>query len=318
MHTRLGIIILNYKNCGETIDCVLSALKQQGEGYEIVVVDNGSNDGSYEALKMLFEEIPHVTVKRLKKNLGFARGNNCGIRYVRSHYGAENCFICNSDVVFGPTLFEELLAATGKGIGVVSPSVFDPDNNPQPLSVNSRNPYQTIVFTWLYILYMSLPENFRKRLRQVLQMTLFKLLRKLIRGLYGLYTRILTHRPSAKKGKKAFIGPKSDMPDTKAKNSYQIQGCAFLLTEEYFQFYRQLYPKTFLYGEELNLSLYLKKAGLNAIVAATSPVIHKGKQSSYGLYQREGVQKRLRLVRHSLIRSLPLVFLNHGTIRKLY
>lgn len=318
MHTRLGIIILHYKNYQETIDCVLSALRQQGEGYEIVVVDNGSNDGSFEILKKIFGKVPHVTVKRLNKNLGFARGNNYGIRYLRTHFGAENCFICNSDVVFEDTLFQELLAAEGEEIGVISPSVFDPDNNPQPFSVNTKHPYRTILFTWLYVLYMSLPDHFRKNFLLVLQKTLFKLSRKLIRWLYGLYIRNFMHNISEERGEKVFESPKSKLYGKKTDNSYRIQGCAFLLTKEYFRFYNQLYPRTFLYGEELNLLVYLKKAGLRAIAAATSPVIHKGKQSSHGLYQREGEKRRLSFVRDSLFHSLPLLFLSYASIRKLF
>jgi GT2 family glycosyltransferase len=316
MRVRLGIIILHYKNFQETIDCVLSALRQQGDGYEIVIVDNGSNDGSFEMLKKLFGKVPHVTVKRLKKNLGFARGNNYGIRYIRTKFGAENCFICNSDVVFEDTLFEELLAAEGKGIGVISPSVYDADSNPQPLSINTKYPYRTIVFTWLYILYRSLPERFRKNFLLFLQKTLFKLSGKLVRWLYGLYIRMFMQKLTGKTGTRALERPKSKGHGKKAENIYQIQGCAFLLTKEYFRFYNQLYPRTFLYGEELNLLVYLKKAGLRAVAAATSPVIHKGKQSSYGLYQREGEKRRLQFVRHSLFHSLPLLFMRYNAIRK--
>ncbi len=317
MHTRLGIIILHYKNYQETIDCVMSALKQQGSGYEIVVVDNGSGDGSYEILRRRFRRVPHVTVKRLKKNLGFARGNNCGIRYARTHFGAEDCFICNSDVIFKETLFEELLAARGEEIGVISPAVYDTDHNPQPFSVNTTDPYKTIAFTWLYVLYMSLPNHLRRILR-VLHKLLFKGLGKLIRRLCELYIIFSKYILTDKKGEKDDISPKSRASGNKAEDFCRIQGCAFLLTKEYFKFYNQLYPKTFLYGEELNLSVYLKKAGLKAVAADTSPVIHKGKQSSYGLCHKEGEKKRLRFVRHSLFCSLPLIFLSSSTIRKLF
>jgi len=317
-------------------------------------VDNGSNDGSFELLKRHFRKVPHVTLKKLKKNLGFARGNNAGIRYARKHLGAENCFVCNSDVVFGSTLFQELLAAAEKGVGVISPTVLDAEHNPQPLSVNTRNPYSTIALTWLYVLYKSLPDNLRKELLPFFQTNLFGPSWKLVKAVYELSVLILEkYGPAVKregekiiKSRRKSTGPKKPgvkSPDSKnletkspnirnagarslgtissarkGKDLYQIQGCAFLLTKEYFRFYTQLYPKTFLYGEELNLALYLKKAGLRAVVADTSPVIHKGKQSSKEFTQKEGEKKRLMFARHSLFQSLPLVFLGHTTIKKLF
>ncbi len=281
--------------------CVDSALQQRGDGYEIIVVDNGSGDGSYERLKKHFRKVPHVTVKSLKQNLGFARGNNAGIRYARARFGAENCFICNSDVVFGPALFEELLAAAGKGIGVISPTVFDADYRPQPPSVCTNHPYGTIVFAWLYVLYRSLPRCVLKKIHHFRQE--MKLLRQYLRP-----------GPENRTAAGHTTKPSGNNPEY----SFTLQGCAFLLTGEFFRFYRQLYPKTFLYGEELNLSVYLKKAGLRAIVAETSPVLHKGKQSSKELYREDGEKRRLRLARQSLLHSVPLLFLRYKILRKLF
>ncbi len=284
-----------------------------------MVVDNGSNDGSYEILKKFFRKEPHVSVKKLKKNLGFAKGNNAGIRFARTQLGAENCFVCNSDVIFEATLFDELLAVKESGIGVISPTVYDVELNPQPLSVNTSTPYLVIAFTWLYVLYKSIPDCFLREYLVFLQLYFFKPAIKLFKGFYKLYSLIMAKICVLTKiGEKHSKVSGSKGNFKKSANLYQIQGCAFLLTKEYFQFYHQLYPKTFLYGEELNLSIYLKKAGLRGIVADTSPVIHKGKQSSKGLSDTDGERKVLALTRRSLLRSLPLLFLSYSNIKKLY
>lgn len=317
MQTRLAIIILHYKNYQETITCINCALKQRGEGYEIIVVDNGSGDGSYEQLKNYYKKTPHVTIKRLKKNLGFARGNNAGIRYARAQFSAKNCFICNSDVVFEETLFEELLAAGKKGIGVISPAVYDTDKKPQPLSVNWKSPYRRIFFTWLYILYKSLPEEIRKKFVFDLIKLLFHLLKRGIHGASCLYS-FLKERGFYLKAKENGNNAAGGTGPAQKDNSYRMQGCAFMLTEDYFKYYRQLYPRTFLYGEELNLTLYLKKAGLLAVTVPTSTVIHKGRQSSGMLNGKDGERRRLILARQSLFHSLPLLFLNHRKIRRFY
>ncbi len=316
IHTRLVIIISHYKNYRETIACVNSALQQRGEGYEIIVVDNGSNDGSGKILKKYFGNEPHVTLKKLKKNIGFARANNAGIRYARARFGAENCFICNSDVVFGPGLFEELLAAEGKGIGLISPAVFDAGHQPQTPSVNTDSPYRSVAFAWLNVLYQSLPYNLAAKIHNIrLIMKLLhplKLLRKRLEG-WQLY-----RRQAARAAGKTSENLAPAASGSKNGCSYRIHGCAFLLTPEFFRYYEQLYPKTYLYGEEINLSVYLKKAGLRAVIADTSPLIHKGKQSTKELYREDGRKKRLRIVRQSLLHSLPLLFLNARTIRKLF
>lgn len=314
MSTRLAIIILHYKNYQETMACARCALAQKGKDYEIIIVDNGSGDGSYEILKQEFKNTPHLTIKKLKKNLGFARGNNAGIRYARTHFNAKNCFVCNSDVVFEDTLFEELLAAPSDGIGCLSPAVYDTEGSPQPLSINMISPYKTIIFTLLYLIYKSLPQKLKRKLLLEIGKLLYLLIKKGISGL----TKLRAYLKKEKRQQHQEEIKEETATNTSAENPFRMQGCAFMLTEEYFKNYRGLYPKTFLYGEELNVSLYLKKAGLLAATVNTSPVIHKGGQSSMKLLGEEGDKKRLMLARRSLLHSLPLLFLSSKNIRRFY
>lgn len=294
MKTRLAVIILHYKNYKETIDCINSALKQKGSGYEIVVVDNGSGDNSLKKLKRVFAGTAHITFKRLKENTGFARGNNSGIRYARTYLGAENCFVCNSDIVFEENLFEELLAAAVRGVGVISPAVYNREYHPQPISVNTSNPYALMLFSFLYIHYRSVIDRMKERLYE------------------------LPFLPVLFSGLTASADSSESLAETETKqNAYCIQGCAFLLTKEFFSHYDKLYPKTFLYCEELNLAVYLKKAGLKGIIADTSPVIHKGGQSSYSQNNKERLLMRREHAKKSLLKSLPLLLLPYRRIRRI-
>ncbi len=293
MKTKLAVIILHYKNYKETIDCIKSALKQKGLGYEIVVVDNGSGDDSLKRLKRVFAGTAHITFKRLKENTGFARGNNAGIRYARTYLGAENCFVCNSDIVFEETLFEELLAAAVRGVGVISPAVYDREYHPQPISVNTRNPYTSMLFSFLYIHYRSAIDRMKERLYK------------------------LPFLPVLFSGLTASAEPSESLVGTETQKAYCIQGCAFLLTKEFFRHYDKLYPKTFLYGEELNLAVYLKKAGLKGVIADTSPVIHKGGQSSNSKNNKGRLLMRREYAKKSLLKSLPLLLLPYARIRRI-
>lgn len=90
-------IVLNYNNSLETIECVTNILTNIGE-MKIIIVDNNSTDNS---LKNLFEQFEHdvrVKIIKSKYNLGYAAGNNLGIKYVIKNLKNVNFFtIMNPD-----------------------------------------------------------------------------------------------------------------------------------------------------------------------------------------------------------------------------
>ena len=92
---KVAIIILNWNGLKDTIECLESVKKIDYPNYEIIVVDNASVDGSPEKLKELF---PDITLIRNKENLGYAGGNNVGIRYALKN-NAEYIFVLNNDTV---------------------------------------------------------------------------------------------------------------------------------------------------------------------------------------------------------------------------
>lgn len=89
----LSIIIVNYKTPQLTLNCIASVVKEESfSDYEIIVVDNDSNDG-LEAL--LEKRFPAVKFIQMGYNSGFARANNKGIRAA-----AGDCYLLlNSDTV---------------------------------------------------------------------------------------------------------------------------------------------------------------------------------------------------------------------------
>ncbi|MFW6074562.1 MAG: glycosyltransferase family 2 protein [Chloroflexota bacterium] len=131
---KVFCIILNYRNADLTEGAVrsLKASEFPGDGLRIFVVDNGSGDGSAERLR---ERCPDVTVIASRKNLGFAGGNNIGLRKVLDESSAcpdpENTFVLllNNDVEVEPDALaiaaERMQAETD--IGVVGPKVLLPD-----------------------------------------------------------------------------------------------------------------------------------------------------------------------------------------------
>ena len=119
----ISIIIVNWNTKAILLDCLTSLTKQSiSYTYEIIVVDNGSTDGSQAAVRDVF---PEVTVVENDVNFGFARANNIGIS--QSH-GRYICLV-NSDVVVLEDCFQRLITfmEANPHIGISGPKTLAPD-----------------------------------------------------------------------------------------------------------------------------------------------------------------------------------------------
>ena len=90
--------------------------------FRVIVVDNGSTDGSQESVRSKY---PTVKLLENGKNLGFGEGNNVGMRFALEH-DAEWLFLLNNDTVVDPDLLTELMdvAVTDEKIGALSPKIY--------------------------------------------------------------------------------------------------------------------------------------------------------------------------------------------------
>ncbi len=93
---------------------------------ETLVVDNGSADGSAEAVR---ERFPWVELIALDENLGFARGNNVGLRRAKGRHA----LLLNSDTVVLPDALESCVRYLDAhpDVGVVGPQLLNPDRSKQ-------------------------------------------------------------------------------------------------------------------------------------------------------------------------------------------
>lgn len=105
-----------------TAQCLRSVLTMDAAGYQILVVDNGSNDGSVEYLR---REFPNITLFPQERNLGFAAGCNVGIRYALAG-GFEYIALLNNDTVVDPHFLTELerVAKAHPGAIMISPKIY--------------------------------------------------------------------------------------------------------------------------------------------------------------------------------------------------
>ena len=124
----ISIIILNYKSKGFVLNCIKS-IKEADFGelkYEIIVVDNNSQDGIGEILDW---QNPEIIFIQNKKNIGMGAGNNAGIRKASGDY----IVIMNPDTIAFKDTFFKLHAYLEiyPKVGVVGPKQFNPDKTVQ-------------------------------------------------------------------------------------------------------------------------------------------------------------------------------------------
>lgn len=123
----LSIIILNYKTLGLIKNC-LKAIKDLSlpYNYEIIVVDNNSNDGSVEFLKEHYFDIKLI---ESKENLGFSKGNNLGIKESQGKY----ILILNPDILILSKAVEKMFQfmEDHAQAGLIGPKLLNPDGSLQ-------------------------------------------------------------------------------------------------------------------------------------------------------------------------------------------
>lgn len=105
----------------------LASLQHQTIAHEIVVVDNGSNDGSVALIETCF---PGVHIVRLDKNRGFAGGVNAGIKYALDQ-GAEYIALFNNDAVAEADWLEHLVNTIQESeqAGIVTGKLLEQDRD---------------------------------------------------------------------------------------------------------------------------------------------------------------------------------------------
>lgn len=125
---KLSIIIVSFNTKKLTLDSIRSIKKYPPScSHEIVVVDNGSTDGSVEALQALGKDI--VFIKNTV-NKGFSKANNQGAHKAKGEY----LLLLNSDTELRSSVLDSLIsfAEQHTDAGVVAPKLLNPDKSTQP------------------------------------------------------------------------------------------------------------------------------------------------------------------------------------------
>ena len=115
----VSVIVLNYNGKDILEDCIIAILNSNYPRIEVIVVDNGSADGSHMIVKK-YE--PRVKLIRSLRNIGYSAGNNLGIQIAKGKY----IFLVNNDAIIHPDCIYELVkvASSDTRIGVLGCKVY--------------------------------------------------------------------------------------------------------------------------------------------------------------------------------------------------
>jgi GT2 family glycosyltransferase len=120
--TQVAIIVLNWNGLDDTPACLASLHRLIYPAYQVVVVDNGSTDGSATALRAEYPGVPLIETGR---NLGYVGGNNVGLTWAMEQ-GADYALLLNNDTEVAPDFLSQLVtvAEADPSVGIVGPTIY--------------------------------------------------------------------------------------------------------------------------------------------------------------------------------------------------
>lgn len=166
---KIAYLILHYMAGADTIECIDSILKAtEYSKYEtnIIVVDNGSTNDSFQQISNKFKDNKKIKLIHSDINLGFAKGNNLGYRYAKYELNADFIVQLNNDTIISQIDFNEVLVNKfyEKRYAVLGPDIVTADGyhqNPgkkQCWSKSELSIYRIKKRIRLYLSYLYLDE----------------------------------------------------------------------------------------------------------------------------------------------------------------
>ena len=148
INLEIFIVILNWNGKSDTLVCIDSLQSLQYSQYKIIIVDNGSTDDSVHEIKANFKNIILIETGQ---NLGYAEGNNVGIRYALEH-DADYILLLNNDTTVAPDLLDQLVNAAQKDpdAGVFGATLLYMDKPDTVWFAGAQWNTQTLTFDYPY------------------------------------------------------------------------------------------------------------------------------------------------------------------------
>ncbi len=283
---KVGVVILNYLNYKDTIECI-DSLKDEGyQNKEVIIVDNGSNNESFEIIKEHCKGLENTYCLKSEENLGFAKGNNIGIEYAVKELQCNFVLVVNNDTIFeDKNLISNLMDSYEEGVAAIGPRIIAANGLDQ-------NPIKHIIDK----------QATERHLRECGQGK-------------SLLKDSAIYRAAIKA--KRIIQGKLSGEEQHNSQELVLHGACFMLTKDYFEYYPYLFPGTFLYYEENIITVLTKKVKLRKKLIDNTYIYHKEDQSTEMSFNNDNEIRRKFYV-DSAKECLKLYDLSYDKIIKSY
>jgi GT2 family glycosyltransferase len=240
----IGFVATNFNSSMHTRKMIESlALLEEFPTFKIVIVDNCSNAENVNQLNQLNKQYANVTIFQNENNVGYFRGLNVGINYIRKSFPEVNVMVVgNNDLLFPldfATSVNSIIPKLTK-YPVISPKIFTENGLSQnPHVVNNISFFRELVYDIYFSSYI---------------------LARMVK--WGAkVTKGLTDRSDELKHDEAAL-------------IYQGHGSCYLLGPVFFENFDELFAPTFLMGEEFFLSHQLNSKGFKVYYEPRVQLVH--------------------------------------------
>ncbi len=113
----VAIIILNFNKRTDVLEAINSALATDYQNVQVLVVDNASTDGSWEAISKSYPELSKI---QMQTNVGASGGRNAGWKYAKEHFHSDYLFFLDDDAIIAHDAIKLLVDAVqcDKTVGI--------------------------------------------------------------------------------------------------------------------------------------------------------------------------------------------------------
>lgn len=287
---EIGFVILHYLTLEMTQKCVKSIIENiDTDHYCIVIVDNGSSNGSGKKLQTIYKYCHNITVILNSQNLGFAKGNNIGFKHAKE---VEKCdFICmmNNDTILEQKDFFQSIVNEYKSYdcAVIGPQVLMSDNT---VTMKARK----LGTVKMYQRELSRIQIAEFMIGFGIDISIFpKLVRKILKKEIKAYFPVTV--------KNGII------------ENVVLEGCCLIFTPIYLRMFDGIDDKTFMYREEELLYVRLMKHHLKSLYSEKIHIKHLEDVSTDSAMTSDREKKKFKYKNE--IQSLRILILEMQSVK---
>lgn len=269
--TKFAFLILHYMTSEDTIKCIDSIEKMcDRKDYTIIVVDNGSKNESGLELKDKYRYDTNVTIIVNKENLGFAKGNNVGFKYIKDNYDVQFIIMCNNDTcIIQKDFLERVEKEYRKSqFDVLGPKIRLRDNT--------------------YFIFDKKIPTAKEARKKIIKLTTRYYLKNTF--IYKIHRKIKNLHNNEKNDNEEKINNR--------RECVVLHGSFLVFSKAYINKFDGINEKTFLYVEEELLALRLRQNNMKSVYcpeicvfhnedSATNAILHTTKEKEKFKYKNE-------------------------------